>query len=119
MIRKLLIVNPDNRPRLEDIKRESFYKKGMKLLGEDVESDYNFINEQVYLNMNHFGFLKDEVIKNVESKKFNNIRTTYELLYNKLKLHPNPNRVNIQNKNSINSNEDVIAALSDRYFLSI
>ena len=100
MIRKLLIVNPDNNSRLEKIKRESFYKNCTKL-GQDVESDYDFINEQVYLNMNHFGFLKDEVIKNVESKKFNNIRTTYELLYNKLKLHPNPNRVFILNINSI------------------
>ncbi len=87
MINTILIVNPFKRPRLEEIKATPFYKKGMKLLEKDnTTHDPNIINEQVYLHMNLMGYSKEDVIKNVEQKKFNNIRTTYELLYNKIRL---------------------------------
>jgi len=88
MVRRILIVNPDNRPRLEEIKNTSFYKRGMKILEkQNIEHDPALINEQVYINMNLMGISKEEVQKNVEQRKFNNIRTTYELLYNKIKLN--------------------------------
>ena len=110
MIRKLLIVNPDNRPRLEEIKSTSYYKKGMKLFEKlNIEQNFNLINEQVYLHMNLMGFLKEEIIQNVELRKFNNIRTTYELLYNKIKqtkLTTNEDEYSNNNYNDRNYREN-------------
>ena len=86
MIKKLLTVNPKKRILLEEIKLHPFYKQGEQQIGkENLEYDKIKLNEKIVLKMESLGINKEEIIKNLEKNKHNNITTTYNLLYKKYK----------------------------------
>ena len=84
LVNKILVVNPNYRASISDIKNDPWFKKdyqpiyGLFLPIQEIPID-NLIVEEMEKN----GFKKEEIIKNVKNNRHNEITTFYYLLVNK------------------------------------
>lgn len=110
MILRILTLDPSKRIKLDEIKSHQFYKYGERLVAKETQTiNVNKLHDTVIEKMKQLGYDKTEVNYNLESKKHNNITTTYELLFNKTKhflLTNNNNNNNISSSSTsgVNSN---------------
>jgi hypothetical protein len=87
----MLTVDTKKRIKLEEIKTHSVYKKGEALLKKDERANLDPIkvNEFVIELMTETGLSKEELLKNLKEKKYNNLTTTFNLLVSKYINNPN------------------------------
>ena len=84
LIRKILVVNPNRRANIEEIKRDPWFSKcyipiyGLFLPIQEIPIDDEIINE-----MEKYGYKKEEIIINVKNNRHNEITTFYYLLVKK------------------------------------
>ena len=110
LIIKFLNTNPKKRIKLEEIKNHPFFKLGEKQIKKEEAGlfEKDKLDEIVFETMSEMGFSRDDVIKNLNAKKHNNITTTYTLFYHKYMINPSlcetfiKNHENLFNKSSQN-----------------
>ncbi len=99
MIKKLLVVDPEKRIKIEGIKKHPFYLQGKKIFNElhpdvDIENKFEEKNTNIEREKNN-----DNIIDN-------NIKEDKEININK-EIKVNNNDDNLNNNNDINSNNNI------------
>ena len=86
----MLTVDTKRRIKLEEIKTHVVYKKGEALLKKEDRAnlDLSKVDEFVIELMTETGLSKEELLKNLKEKKYNNITTTFNLLVSKYINNP-------------------------------
>jgi len=106
LIKKILVVNPDYRATIDDIKNDPWFKKdykpiyGLCLPIQEIPTDDYIIRE-----IEKKGYSKDEIIKNIKNNRHNEITTFYYLLVKK------------NSRNGIDSVNNLISPSFTKYIL--
>lgn len=99
MLRKMLMVNPLQRAKLEEIKAHSFYRQGQKKLfnkfsEQDVSPAYlKQITKTITENMLNFGYSRKEIEENIQQDARNSLTACFDLFYLKLVNDQKNNKV--------------------------
>ena len=107
LIKKILVVNPNRRANIEEIKSDPWFSKcyipiyGLFLPIQEIPIDDAIINE-----MEKYGIRREEIIKNVKNNRHNEITTTYYLLVKKF------------SRNGIDIINDLISPSFTKYILA-
>jgi len=84
LIKKILVVNPDYRASIEDIKNDPWFKKDYKpIYGLFLPIQEIPIDDFIIREIEKKGFAKEEIIKNIKNNRHNEITTFYYLLVKK------------------------------------
>ena len=106
LVKKILVVNPNYRANIEDIKNDPWFKKDYKpTYGLFLPIHEIPIDDLIIKEMEKNGFKRDEIIKNIKNNRHNEITTFYYLLVKKF------------NKNGIDSVNDLISPIFIKYIL--
>ena len=106
LVKKILVVNPNFRASIKDIKKDPWFSKdykqiyGLFLPIQEIPVDDLIINE-----MEKNGYKKEEIIKNIKNNRHNNITTFYYLLVKKF------------GRKNIDSINDLISPTFTKYIL--
>ena len=107
LIKKILVVNPNRRANIEEIKNDPWFNKsyipiyGLFLPIQEIPIDDAIVNE-----MEKYGYKKEEIIKNVKNNRHNEITTFYYLLVKQL------------SRNGIDIVNDLISPSFTKYILT-
>ena len=100
IIRRILVINPLQRIKLEEIKAHSFYINGERLLKKDKLNNDHTLNNLVLNKMESLGFNKNTILEQIELNKHNEITTVFNLLLNKYRT------LNLGESKIINENQE-------------
>jgi 5'-AMP-activated protein kinase catalytic alpha subunit len=106
LVKKILVVNPNHRATINEIKNDPWFKKdykpiyGLFLPIQEIPIDNSIIKE-----MEKKGYKKEEIIKNIKNNRHNEITTFYYLLVKKF------------NRNGIDTINDLISPCFSKYSL--
>ena len=106
LVKKILVVNPNHRATINEIKNDPWFKKdykpiyGLFLPIQEIPIDNSIIKE-----MEKKGYKKEEIIKNIKNNRHNEITTFYYLLVKKF------------NRNGIDTINDLISPCFSKYIL--
>ena len=87
ILTRILTVKPKKRIKIEEIKMHPYYKMGERLFGfkKFKKQEKEKIKELTNIKLIEYGFDIEDIKKNIEQDRFNNMTTTYYLIYNKYK----------------------------------
>lgn len=106
LIKKILVVNPDYRASIEDIKNDPWFKKDYKpIYGLFLPIQEIPIDDFIIREIEKKGFAKEEIIKNIKNNRHNEITTFYYLLVKKY------------SRNGIDSVNNLISPSFTKYIL--
>ena len=106
LIKKILVVNPDYRASIEDIKNDPWFKKDYKpIYGLFLPIQEIPIDDFIIREIEKKGFAKEEIIKNIKNNRHNEITTFYYLLVKK------------DSRNGIDSVNNLISPSFTKYIL--
>ena len=106
LIKKILVVNPDYRANIDDIKNDPWFKKDYKpIYGLFLPIQEIPIDDFIIREIEKRGYAKGEIIKNIKNNRHNEITTFYYLLVKKY------------SRNGIDSVNDLISPSFTKYIL--
>ena len=106
LIKKILVVNPDYRANIDDIKNDPWFKKDYKpIYGLFLPIQEIPIDDFIIREIEKKGYSKEDIIKNIKNNRHNEITTFYYLLVKKY------------SRNGIDSVNNLISPSFNKYIL--
>ena len=107
LIKKILVVNPNRRANIEEIKNDPWFNKGyIPIYGLFLPIQEIPIDDAIIFEMEKYGYKKEEIIKNVKNNRHNEITTFYYLLVKKF------------SRNGIDIVNDLVSPSFTKYILA-
>ena len=107
LVKKILVVNPNRRANIEEIKNDPWFNKGyIPIYGLFIPIQEIPIDDAIINEMEKYGYKKEEIIKNVKNNRHNEITTFYYLLVKKF------------SRNGIDIVNDLISPSFTKYILA-